>query len=325
MTDLSIIIVTYKAWDRLRKCLESINSFTGDKFSFDVIVVDNNPDVSAIHDIEQQFNRFRFIHPGVNGGFAFGNNAGSLVASGKYLLFLNPDTVVTETAVQALLDASASDQHFSILTCRQTDEMGNETKVTGNFPHLNSLTGFQRALSKLFRSGIKADDHFVGIEPADWVSGSVIMISSSLYHSLGGFYEGFWMYYEDVDICKRATEAGGKIGCLRNATIEHSHGGSSRIDLKTTSITKSEVKISQHLYVSRHFKGIEKILGQLLLTVNNLVTGIVLAAVGLIFFFIPKLFVNTLIFLRLVKYYTTLQRRSWISPRSVILTTEHEN
>ena len=318
MTDLSIIIVTYKAWDRLRKCLESISSFTGDKFSFEVVVVDNNPDDQAINEIKRYFNRFRFIHPGVNGGFAYGNNAGSQIARGKYLLFLNPDTVVSETAVGKLLDAAMSDQDFSILSCRQTDEAGNETRVAGKFPSLNSLTGFQRAFSKLFDGGIKMDYHRGAIEPADWVSGSVIMIRSSLYRSLGGFYEGFWMYYEDVDLCKRAADAGGKTGYLRNATIEHNHGGSSRIDLKTTSITKSEVKISQHLYVSRHFKRAEKFVAQLFLIVNNLVTGIVLAAVGLIFFFIPKLFVNTLIFLRLVKYYTAPPRRSWISPSSVI-------
>jgi GT2 family glycosyltransferase len=153
----------------------------------------------------------------------------------------------------------------------------------------------------------------------DWISGSVVWIRRDLYKRLGGFYEGFWMYYEDVDICKRISLEKGKVVSLNNVTIIHNHGGSSRVNIKTASITKTEVQISRHLYISRNMEGVERTLTQIFLVVNNIISGGLMAAAGLIFFFIPGIFLRTIIFLRLMGYYAgAASRRSWISPRSVL-------
>jgi GT2 family glycosyltransferase len=128
------------------------------------------------------------------------------------------------------------------------------------------------------------------------------------------------MYYEDVDICKRARMAGGEIACYNDIVIEHNHGGSSRINLRTTSVTKCEVQTSRHLYIQKHLPGIERFLLHFLIIADNLVTGLITAAFGLIFFFIPKLFVRVLVFIRITGYYFhSLFRRSWVSRRSVKL------
>jgi hypothetical protein len=108
------------------------------------------------------------------------------------------------------------------------------------------------------------------------------------------------------------------VALCRDIVIEHNHGGSSRINLKTTSITKTEVNISRHLYISKHKSGIEKTLIQSFLVINNIISGCVIAIPGMALFFIPKLLVRTLIFLRLISYYiVSLFRSSWISARSV--------
>jgi Predicted glycosyltransferases len=70
------------------------------------------------------------------------------------------------------------------------------------------------------------------------------MIKHETFDKLGGFDEDFWMYSEDVDLCRRIRNAGGEIAFCSNITIEHNHGGSSRVNLKTTSLTKTEVHIS---------------------------------------------------------------------------------
>lgn len=319
MTDLSVIIVSYKGWDKLIKCLSALNGFTGNKFIFEVIVVDNNSEDDNILKIENQFPSFKFIHNAVNGGYANGINLGCKAAHGEFILILNPDTIASEPAIEKLLMTARSNSDYIIISCRQVNEEGRETKSFGEFPSLFKLTGLQRFISSLI-SG-KADKKLSGgpvIFP-DWVSGSVILTRKDLFEQINGFYEGFWMYFEDVDLCKRVRNSGRKIALLRDVTIEHSHGGSSRINLRTKSITKSEVKFSQHVYISRNLRGIERVFSQIFLVANNLISGFLMAVIGLVLFFIPEIFVNTLIFYRLAKYYTiSLVNKTWISPRSVL-------
>jgi GT2 family glycosyltransferase len=133
MKDLSVIIVSYKGWDRLGKCLDSLKKFTGNLFSFEVIIVDNSSD-QTIKEIERRYPIFRFIQNPVNGGFGNGCNLGAETANGKFILFLNPDTVVTEVEIGKLLKASEQNPDFFITSCRQENEQGKESKATGQFP-----------------------------------------------------------------------------------------------------------------------------------------------------------------------------------------------
>ena len=126
------------------------------------------------------------------------------------------------------------------------------------------------------------------------------------------------MYYEDVDLCRRIRYSGGEVAFCTNVSIEHNHGGSSRTDQKTTSITKSEVLISKHLYIHKHFSGVKNFLIQLFLVVNHLVSLTLASFIGLIFFFVPKLFLRLFILKNMVVYYAgCLVRVSWVSPRSL--------
>ena len=144
------------------------------------------------------------------------------------------------------------------------------------------------------------------------------MIHKDIFLNLHGFDEDFWMYSEDVDICRRARNSGGEVAYFSDVIIEHNHGGSSRINLLITSVTKCEVQISRHVYVNKHKSGAEKILMHSLIITDNVLTGLLTAIAGLILFFIPKLFVRIPVFLRMAGYYCGVAaRRSWISPRSV--------
>jgi GT2 family glycosyltransferase len=315
-TDLSIIIVSYKGWDRLTKCLESLEKFTGNNFTAQVVVVDNKSEDQAIRKFEARFNKFRFIYNTVNGGFGNGCNLGARNAAGEYLLFLNPDTIASENEIGKLLDTARQNPGYSVVSCRQVDNNGKESSAYGSFPSASNLTGLQRAILK------SRTPHTAHRTPdiifPDWISGSVVMIRNELFRSIKGFDEDFWMYYEDVDLCKRIRDSGGEIAFLRNATIEHNHGGSSRINLKTTSLTKTEVFISRHLYISKHLSGSKQILVQVFLVINNFISGGLMAIVGLLLFFVPRMFSRTLIFSRLISYYfRSFFRLSWISPRSV--------
>ncbi len=288
MTDLSIIIVCHKGWERLIKCLHALDSFTGKAFSHEVIIVDNKSEDVTIFDLEKKFPKFRFIYNTVNGGFANGCNLGARNASGKFLLFLNPDTVATESEIGKLLQVAGQNPDYGIVSCRQVNETGKEGNAEGVFPSFFNLTGFQRAIFKhLGPPTAHREPHTASRTPdidfPDWVSGSVILIRHELFTKVNGFDEDFWMYFEDVDLCKRVSETGAKIAFCRNITIEHNHGGSSRINLKTASLTKTQVHISRHLYISKHKKSTAKIMIQIFLVLNNLISGGIMAIIGLVF------------------------------------------
>lgn len=318
-TDLSIVIVCYKGWERLIKCLSSLNSFTGKNISTEVIVVDNRSDDERIFSIERQFPNFKFIHNPINGGFSNGCNLGSKNAEGEFILFLNPDTVASEASIEELVNTARSSPGFAITSCRQVNEVGKECVTSGSFPSFFNLTGWLRAIFGISRSRIGAKDNpHSGISFPDWISGSVVLIRREMIKELGGFDEDFWMYFEDVDLCRRVRDIQGKVALCRNVTIEHNHGGSSRINLRTASLAKTEVHISRHVYISKHKTGLENILMQAFLVSNNLITGAIMAILGLLCFFVPKVFSNTLIYFGLIKYYAgAVIRLSWISPRSV--------
>jgi len=316
MTDLSIIIVSYKGWVRLTKCLEALDSFTGKNFTLEVIVVDNRSDEDIINKLEEQFPRFKVLHNNVNGGFANGCNLGSRSASGEFLLFLNPDTVAQESEVEKLLNVAKNNPSFGVVSCRQLNEKGKESIASGPFPIFWNITGFQRALFR--RRKPETGSRKPEIIFPDWISGSVVLIRKEIFQKINGFDEDFWMYFEDVDLCRRVRNLSLEVAFCRDITIEHNHGGSSRINLKTASLTKTEVHISRHIYISKHKKGMDRIAIQTFLVINNLISGGFMALLGLLFFFVPKLFARTLIFFRLIRYYAgSVFRQSWISPRSV--------
>jgi GT2 family glycosyltransferase len=289
----------------------------------ETIIVNNNPGDEKIPLIKEQYPRFKFIDNTVNGGFANGCNLGAAHANGEFLLFLNPDTIATEKALADLLDTATQNPDCTILSCRQIDKAGRTCKVSGTFPRLSNLTGWQRAFFKRSKHKIsKASGgysaHAPHIDLTDWVSGSVLLIRADCFIEIGGFDDDFWMYFEDVDFCKRVTARGGQVGVCNTVIIEHNHGGSSRADLRTSSLTKAEVHISRHLYISKHQGRLEAFQMQALLIANNLLIGGLMAALGLVFFFIPKLFSRTRVFVHLLQYYArSAIKRTWISPRSV--------
>jgi len=301
--DLSVIIVSYKGLERLEGCLESLENFSSKSFSLEVIVVNNNPGDTALNGIETRFQEFRFIHNSVNGGYSNGCNLGCSKASGDYFLILNPDTITREEEICKLLEAARSNPSYYIISCRQVRKNGKESKAYGTFPWKKSRV---------------KKEYVADVTFPDWVSGSVMLMHKDIFFRQNGFDEDFWMYYEDVDLCRRIRNSGGEIAFYNTMTIEHNQGASSRSDLKTTSISKCEVQISRHLYIHKHERGIRRIFLQAFIVTDNILTGIITGLIGLILFFIPKLFVRFLLFIRLLGYYSgSLVRGSWLSPRSV--------
>ena len=311
--DLSIIIVNYRGWEKLHKCLSSLASFRQCSFSYEVVIVDNYSNDGAITGFISEFSGFRFIINDINGGFAYGCNIGAMQSTGKKLLFLNPDTVASQEAITLLLEKSMQFPKC-LISCNQVDESGRISPAYGPFLSPGKVTGPGRALATLFGKTVTPANP---LHP-DWISGSVIMTGREFFLSVGGFDEDFWMYFEDMDLCLRARKAGGDVLCFTDFSIEHNHGGSSRINISTTALTKTEVLISKHLYISKHFTPAAGFLAHATVITGNLITGIIATVMAAVFFYIPAVFVQAHIFFRLIGYYVNVAReKTWISRRSV--------
>ena len=143
-------------------------------------------------------------------------------------------------------------------------------------------------------------------------------MSKEWFDKLEGWNEDYWMYYEDVDISKRTNDLQGKIALTKDTSIIHNHGGASRINVKTTALTKSEVIISRHIYIRNHFNGGVKFLSQLLLVMVIIIEKFILAVLGLFLFFKPIMLVNVYLFINMLKYYFhAIINGTWLSKRSM--------
>ncbi|WP_298767426.1 glycosyltransferase family 2 protein [uncultured Polaribacter sp.] len=314
--NISIIIVNYKSWHHLQNCLDSIAKIDDDDFLLEVIIVDNSLNKIKIEEFKNNFPSFKFYINSGNNGFANGCNLGAKKASGNYFLFLNPDTKITKQPILEMLTVILAKKNLGAVSCLQKNEDGSYEKSMRFFPKLITLFGFFRAIFKTkLEKSIKKDTHIIY---PDWISGAVVLISKNWFSKIKGWNEDYWMYFEDVDLSKKIRDKKGEIGLLTNTFIIHNHGGSSRINLKTASITKLEVLISKHVYFANHFKGIYCFLLQTLLVVYTMFSKFILGLLGLFFFFVPKLKLQFVLFKKIISYYfLAIINSTWLSEKSI--------
>ncbi|WP_445957881.1 glycosyltransferase family 2 protein [Yeosuana sp.] len=317
--DVSIIIVNYKSWKHLQDCLDSITKISQDRFSYEVIVIDNHSNDNKFDEFYKNHPPFKFFLNSGNNGFSNGCNYGVSKAVGEYFLFLNPDTIVTKDAILKMLQLARENLQYGVISCTKINNVGKPEKEIRFFPKSYTLFGTSRAIYNLINKK-KINEVFNSIKSIvfpDWVSGSIIFTSKKWFEKIGGWNEDYWLYLEDVDFCKRISNAEGKVALLRTTKIIHNHGGASRINVKTSALTKAEVIISKHTYIHNHFTGITKFFSQFLLVFFGVITKLVLAIIGSILFFVPKLYMNALLFLNLIRYYiNALMTKTWISKRA---------
>jgi GT2 family glycosyltransferase len=317
--DISIIIVNYRGWNALDECLESIDSINSETFSFEVIIVDNFSNDGQFPVFNQKYLKFTFIENTGNNGFSNGCNFGASIASGNHFLFLNPDTKLTLEALDTLLKTSVLHPEIGILSCLQINENDVFYKQNNLFPAFGRFFGISKSIFRKLKS-TKLEKRFNNKNDLfypDWVTGAVVFISREWFNKIKGWNEDYWLYFEDVDLCKKMYNSGGKVAVTRKATIFHMHGGASRLNIKTKALTKSEVIISKHVYVNNQFSTAAQFYLNSLLIIGVLLEKTLFTALSLFLFFVPKLKVNRLMLINLsVYYFSAIQKQTWMSPRA---------
>lgn len=254
---LDIVIVNWNAGALLQRCLDSIAAAGADGLVLNrVVVVDNASSDTSLAALAQPKPPFTVIRNTVNAGFAAACNRGASGSNADYLLFLNPDVILDPDSLEgavAFMEAK-DNQEIDISGIRLRDAEGRTQRCCARFPTPGRMVGHAFALDKLL-PGLAAP-HFL----TDWdhedsrdvpqVMGAFLLIRRAAFERLDGFDERFFLYYEDVDLCRRLAAAGGR--CAHNAAVGAVHIGGG-----TTSAIKARRQFlsarSRILYTSKHF------------------------------------------------------------------------
>lgn len=262
---LSIITVNYRSWSRLKQCLDSVHLQEGPQV--EMIVVDNHSNDQKAGEFIQDYPWVHFILQPINGGFAQACNKGAGIARGEWLLFLNPDSVLEPGVLENLIARVAQEPSWKLVGIRQYDDEGKDQHQFGNFPRWWTVWPQMRTFERIFRGkqNYKSYLNTAPVSYPDWISGCFILIRNADFQELGGWDQRFWMYSEDIDLCKRAADLGWKRVMYNEVRCLHAHGGSSRINVETKAMTKSEVIRSEYRYIDKHFNGLGKWIGKMTL------------------------------------------------------------
>jgi GT2 family glycosyltransferase len=231
--DLSIIIVNWNSVEYLKKCIKSIFSGTKD-LSFEIIVIDNASYDGCEEILRREFPKVKYVQSGKNIGFAAANNLGVRIATGKTLLFLNPDTEVIGAAINKMVANLLSAPEAGAIGCRLLNsDLSLQLSCVQPFPTiLNQMLGvewIQKRLPMLKIWGIHPLFYNRGIpKEVEVVSGACLMAKRSIFEEVGMFSTDYFMFTEDVDLCYKIKQAGCRIYFINDAEIIHHGGGSSK-------------------------------------------------------------------------------------------------
>lgn len=253
--DLSIIIVNYNVREFLDNALVSIFKAAKD-LSHEIIVVDNASDDGSVELLRSKFPGVKLIANSTNLGFASANNAALRQAKGKYILLINPDTIVQEDTFLVMIDFFEKNPDVGMAGCKILNPNGTlQIACRRSFPTpmvaftkiigLSSLFPNSRIFSRYNLTYLNSDETY----EVDAISGSFMMLRRQVYETVGGLDEEFFMYGEDLDWCYRIQKAGWKIFYVHATQIIHYKGESTkRSDL-------DEIRIfyqAMHLFVKKH-------------------------------------------------------------------------
>lgn len=256
--DISVVIVNYNVREFLNNALISLfKALEG--YSSEIFVVDNASDDGSVELVQQRFPLVHLIINKTNIGFAKANNQALTLSTGKYLLLLNPDTLVQEDTFDKLIEFFSLNKEAGMVGCKILNPDGSlQLACRRSFP--TPWTAFTKTfgLSSLFpKSKLVARYNLTYLDPdrsyeVDAISGSFMMLKREVYDQIGGLDESFFMYGEDLDWCFRIQRSGWKVFYVPTTSIIHYKGESTkRSDIDELKIFYNAMR----LFVRKHHTG----------------------------------------------------------------------
>lgn len=223
---VSVIVLHYNTLKLTLACVKSIMAQLAAP-AYEIIVVDNaSTDGSGIKLASQLRGQARVIRTKRNLGFGAGNNYGATFSRGRYLFFVNSDTILSPTLLGDM--AAVADHHpeFGLLSPRVL--LPNKRKMVqpASFGRFASVWRMLTRSVDLPASYLDGADQ---LAPCDWVTGAAIWLPAEVWLTVGGFDSRYFMYWEDQDLCRSIHLAGWQVGVAVDATIIHLGGRSTRL------------------------------------------------------------------------------------------------
>ncbi len=230
---VAVILVNYRSYQELRGCLHSLEQ---SRVPVQAIVIDQASDRAAAGAVQTDFPWVDVVPHDQNSGFAAGVNAGARRAASPYLLLLNPDSAVQPDMIGELTTWMNQHPDVGIAGPRILNDDGTLQESARRFPDFTTaLAGRSSWLTRVFpnnslsRRNLRARDGRDGSTlDVDWVSGACMMVRHEAFDAVGGMDEGFFLYWEDADFCRRVERAGWRTVYLPGVAARHTGGRSSR-------------------------------------------------------------------------------------------------
>lgn len=242
---VSIIIVNYNTYSLVLDCIQSIINKT-QNVSYEIIVVDNNSPDREIENLAAIFPRVNLILHNRNAGFGSGNNVGAKMAQGRYLFFLNSDTLLINDAVSIL--SKYLDNNVKVAVCGgnlYTNNLSPTTSYSYMKPSVFADIDYFlfNILTKLkYGNNLYFNHSEQPLKVKGSISGADYMIKKELYDELKGFDEDFFMYYEETELSFRVIKKGYEIHSVPGAKIIHLEGSSEQLKERTLDWTLDSKK-----------------------------------------------------------------------------------
>lgn len=229
--ELSVIIVSYNTVDLTLRCLESIRLPNGE-----ILVVDNASSDCSVTAIQRQFPDVILIANSNNRGFGPANNQALRISRGRYVVFLNPDTVVRERALQKAAAFMDAHPHVGLAGARMLNPDGTlQESVSYRYPGEKYTRGETVSLSGKIAC----------------VLGAFMIVRRPLIDELSGFDEDFFLYGEDEDLAWRIREKGFSIGYVEDAEVLH-WGGQSESQTPKADVFAKKLH-AEYLFYAKHY------------------------------------------------------------------------
>jgi len=252
---LSVIIVNYNSRLLLEQCIASVRKALHE-IQGEIIVVDNNSTDGSKEYLPQRFTDVKLIFNNENSGFAKACNQGFKISSGKYVLFLNPDTIIPELSLAGCLSFFETHPDAGAVGVRMINGNGTFLKEskrgypspTASFYKLFGFTAIfpgSKTFAKYYQGHLPEKE----VNSVEVLSGAFMMIRREVFEKINGFDEDFFMYGEDIDLSLRISKAGYKNYYLGNVSVTHLKGGSTTYNNKYVKDFYDAMK----LFVKKHY------------------------------------------------------------------------
>lgn len=221
--ELSIVIVTWNTADTTLKCIRSIKKKLIN-FNYEIIVVDNASADDTVSKLKKE-DKVIVIENKTNLGFGKGNNSGAKIARGKYLLFLNSDMELVDNKLIDMLKFIKLNPKIGLIGPKLLNiDLSPQGSVWPPQTCLNAFKEFwlgQKSYSKYVPSSDKSLEVYS-------LSGGAMLIKHSLFNKIGGWDKRYFMYFEDLELCRQVKKFGYKIYYYPSCRMIHRHGTSGK-------------------------------------------------------------------------------------------------